>query len=743
MLLLPPLEPVTYGEPMAHSVEHPLTQHHTAGVVEFAESVVQPTSATPLSAAEFRIKPLVLPIDFVKIAEATSKLDSPSLERLAQHAPPRHCGAGRSTVLGLVRCQSRSTLGVTRREFFVEDGQGNRLWVPGSSSVVPHFAALLSSRLGATVKLNGRIVWDRWRWCLRGAIPVRSSDEGLSFPWYKLHASTRTRMSAAYNGRYAACQEMLEWRIQHDVRTSILDQFDAYLGMSFDALMTTCLPTQAARRAAFGTHVRSEIRDELESLLDAVHRPLPTGQAESVLQTLGHLVACSVYDSKVSEGLRDAKRRAAKTPDAPRLPAAISHDYAAAVDRLAALHLPFQPTPDQRRACTEILSEMDKGRALRHLILGDVGTGKSAVMIVVAAAALEADIPVLVMTPRRSLAEETLVKFRAAFPDRPISFKAGDVESISEGAKLWIGTQGAGHQAPFKFGLVLIDEQHLLSAGQREAFVAPAGHLIETTATPIPRSNDRAAYGIQTSSTLHSSHAARKIKTYVRIGAEYGRQIFRHVVATSQRGENTIVVYRGKDEESLRGDQRSIMTVDGSRDLWKRQFGSKAVFCHGSMDDSAQQAALDAFRKGQGMVLCATTVVEIGLDFPNVRLVVIVEAASFGRYSLHQLRGRAAREGGDGRCILYEPGEPKSDGARRLLDVQSTQDGFALSDLDKKERGSGDTSDRGETQSGRTRHKYFRGRDLDSLTVRHAISSLVTQYRGTKTYAIREDSSAL
>ena len=281
-----------------------------------------------------------------------------------------------------------------------------------------------------------------------------------------------------------------------------------------------------------------------------------------------------------------------------------------------------------------------------------------------------------------------------------------------------------------KFDFVVVDEQQGFSTRQRERLLKKNGHLLEMSATLIARTLNRVLGGVQTKSVLTQCHAQKRFHSLIRVGRQHGPRILKSIERNSQRGNNTIVCYRNKYSS-----EGGPLSVEGTRDLWLRTLGDRAVFLHGSMDDDAKREALCRFRAGKGMVLLTTTVVEVGLNLPDVRLVVSVDADYLGRFTLHQLRGRAIREGGRALFIMYAPDEPSKGGMQRLLDLSECNDGFELARLDEVEKGCGDTSDAGEVQRGRVKHPYFNGSKIGARACEQATNALGAEYRLLKSFS--------
>jgi len=356
--------------------------------------------------------------------------------------------------------------------------------------------------------------------------------------------------------------------------------------------------------------------------------------------------------------------------------------------------LPFRLTLEQQHAVAEILADLKMPVSMRRILSGDVGTGKTAVYAVVAAAAADAGARVAIMLPTHSLAAQVHREMHEWWPELALAFCAGanDAGDIAS-ARIVIGTTALLHRPDLgAVGLLIIDEQQKYSCAQREA-LARGAHVLEVTATCIPRSQALLRFGVIALSRLTESHTPKRIATHLwerdeRIG------LFREIETTLLAGHQVLVIYprrgeEGGDERGGEGADRLPSVVDAYA-AWSQRFPGQVRLAHGEMDDTAKESALQDMRAGGANILIATTVVEVGVNLPALRRVVVVHPERFGMTTLHQLRGRSARHGGCGFCDLYMP-EPVSEKARERLTAFATEtDGFRLAQRDMEMRGFGD-----------------------------------------------------
>jgi ATP-dependent DNA helicase RecG len=373
--------------------------------------------------------------------------------------------------------------------------------------------------------------------------------------------------------------------------------------------------------------------------------------------------------------------------------------------------LGFPLTGAQKRAIAAVLADLATSTPMRRLVLGDVGSGKTAVALAAAAQCKCAGIQVAILAPTSILAEQTL---DAAAPlaratgasialitgDVPAPRRARSVRGLARGEiDIVIGTHALlSDDVVFaRLGLVIVDEQHRLGVGQRLALVkkgAPRPHLLTLSATPIPRTLALALRGELATSIIDQRPLGRlPVATEVRPRDDIDAVVEELRACVAERGERAFfVVPRIEDDEDGEGVEAR------ANDLAERLAPIKVVVVHGGLRGETKRAAMQAFRRGEAQILVGTTVVEVGVDVPEATLLVVDGAERFGLAQLHQLRGRVGRSHRPSRCILLH-GDDVTDVARRRLDaIANTHDGAEVARLDLELRGAGDLG--GTRQSG-------------------------------------------
>jgi len=436
---------------------------------------------------------------------------------------------------------------------------------------------------------------------------------------------------------------------------------------------------------------------DLKTAFAAVHRPASLAEAEAGRRRLA-------FDELFDQQLVQARARSL----AKRARAGIRFVLKKELTTRLKEHLPFELTADQRHAVREIADDMTAPQRMHRLLMGDVGTGKTVVALFAMLLAAENDYQAAIMAPTELLAEQhyaTLTRLLAPLglvPELLIGrLSAGEKSAVRRriaggDQPLVVGTHALIQEA-VKFrrlGLAVIDEQHRFGVEQRAALVekGDAPDVLLLTATPIPRSLALTFYGDLDVTTLRERPPGRgTVKTALR--TEQARaKIYEFIRREVAAGRQAYVIYP-VIEESERTDLKAATTMAERLRVTLRE--ARVDLVHGRMPADERDRVMRAFRDNVVQVLVATTVVEVGIDVPNATVIVIEHAERFGLAQLHQLRGRVGRGAEPSHCILLSDA---AEAAPRLKAFAETTDGFAIAELDLKERGMGELA--GARQSG-------------------------------------------
>lgn len=348
---------------------------------------------------------------------------------------------------------------------------------------------------------------------------------------------------------------------------------------------------------------------------------------------------------------------------------------------------------DQRRALNEIRLQVNSIRGARILLNGDVGTGKTLVfLLAIAAIACASAKKVAVVVPNDLVARQIHAQAVARFPALCPELVIAGSQPPRADSLMHIGTQALfGHADCMDLEALVVDEQHKFSVEQRGLLARRNTHVIEASATPIPRSLALAIFDGWKQVRIVNGPAAKTISSTVATDEDRAR-VANLIRTTLKNGRKVIFLY-----PKVNGEGQSVRAA-GER--LGKHFPGKVSVLHGQMGSEQKTAALDAFAQGQRPIIAASTAVEVGVDVPDIGLMVVSGADRFGAAQLHQLRGRLARNGGRADFVMMLDKKPTKQTMQRLQAVCDHPDGFSLAERDMEIRGFGDVL--GEFQTGKS-----------------------------------------
>ena len=409
---------------------------------------------------------------------------------------------------------------------------------------------------------------------------------------------------------------------------------------------------------------------------------------------------------------------------------------------------PFEPTNSQKKSIEVVLDDMAKSFPMSRLLEGDVGSGKTAVAATASYVAVQqrpngqtfGNLQVAYMAPTEILAAQHFESFIEYFKYLPINIglitgsgcrkfpskvnplgwtnisRAQLLKWVANGEiPILIGTH-ALIQKTVKFknlALCVVDEQHRFGTAQRRKLVRKdakgnmsAPHLLSMTATPIPRTLALTIYGDLDLSLLDEMPAGRKKiiteiitlkereETYEKVRQELkaGRQLYvicPRIFEPDEEYPYPTSPYIGGGAKGRGGIEMKAVTTEAKR-LKKEVFREYEIgVLHSKMSKEKKEKVMQEFTEGKINILCATSVVEVGVNVPNATLIIIEGAERFGLAQLHQLRGRVLRSTHQAYCYIFA--DAKSDKTiARLKALKTAQNGFELAELDLSLRGAGE-----------------------------------------------------
>lgn len=424
--------------------------------------------------------------------------------------------------------------------------------------------------------------------------------------------------------------------------------------------------------------------ETLEGLLTKAHLPATAQQGREAQESLEYLAALGTIKRASEQRLTGA-------------PAPVSTgDW-----EQRAGSLPFAITPEQRAAVFDIVADLEASKAMHRLLIGDVGTGKTAVYALAAMACVDTGHKAIILLPSMPLASQIAGDFRTWWPDTRVQLVTAETEEMDPSCHIFVGTTALFNR--MKVGppaaLLIVDEQQKFSREQREFLVGNQTNLLEVSATCIPRSQALAKYGVVQVSMLKTCHVKKKIHTRIWT-ADLRAGLFEQVRQTLERGGQTLVVYPRREGTENDSPEQAKHTVEEAYQAWNHLYPGRVRFSHGALKDQEKDQAVRDMKEGHADILIATTVIETGINLPRLQRVLIVHPDRLGLSMLHQIRGRVARAGGAGWCDLYLPKPVKPETMERLEVLTKTEDGFELAEMDMRLRGIGDLGALSSRQTG-------------------------------------------
>ena len=377
--------------------------------------------------------------------------------------------------------------------------------------------------------------------------------------------------------------------------------------------------------------------------------------------------------------------------------------------------LKFNLTNDQKKSLEEINDDLNSKSKMFRLLQGDVGSGKTIVSLISALNVINSGFQVALMAPTEILARQHFESAKKIFPKNiSIELLSGKSKNSNK-KKILKDLENKNIDMIFathsifqkkiifkKLGYIIIDEQHKFGVRQRKLLSDKGGDncdVLLMSATPIPRTLTMSVYGDMDVSIIKEKPNNRKeVKTYSKLEGKID-DVIKFVKKEIKEG-NQIFWVCPLIEESKKLDHQS--SVNKYKFLSKL-FPNDVALLHGKIDNEEKEKILNKFLNKEYSILVSTTIIEVGIDFPNANVIIIENANKFGLSQLHQLRGRVGRGSKQASCILMFKSNLSANAKKRINILKNSNDGFEISEEDMKLRGFGDLL--GFKQSGM---KYFK-----------------------------------
>ena len=379
-------------------------------------------------------------------------------------------------------------------------------------------------------------------------------------------------------------------------------------------------------------------------------------------------------------------------------------------------NLDFELTGSQQLSLREIVDDFISENPMNRMIQGDVGCGKTILSILASSIVVDNDYQVGIMAPTDLLSKQLYKNFKSQFETIGIkcsllvgSLKSKEKDKVLDDIKLGKSNIIIGTHALFQkdvqfhnLGFVVIDEQHRFGVNQRQKLLSKSTNpnLMAMTATPIPRTLAITYNGDMDLSIIDELPKNRPDIHTSYIEKDNLSTAFNFIREKVESGGQTIIVYPLINESEKQ---------DLSAAVESYEYLSNSIFpdlnvglMHGQLEDENKNNEMQKFMEGEIDILVSTTVVEVGIDNPNVNVMLINNSERFGLSQLHQLRGRVGRGSLESYCLLCSDSEsPKT--KERLSIIVNSRNGFEIADEDLKLRGPGEFF--GEKQSGFVKFK--------------------------------------
>ncbi|MGL4607798.1 MAG: ATP-dependent DNA helicase RecG [Eubacteriaceae bacterium] len=367
-------------------------------------------------------------------------------------------------------------------------------------------------------------------------------------------------------------------------------------------------------------------------------------------------------------------------------------------------HLPYELTKSQKAVLEDIQQDLKSRKVMNRLVQGDVGSGKTVIAIMSAALMAQNGYQTAYMAPTEILAQQHGRNFSEILKNTAIkieiitgSIKAKEkreiLKRIAEGeTQIIIGTHALIQESVdyYNLGLVITDEQHRFGVKQRGklSLKGQQPHTMVMSATPIPRTLALILYGDLSVSYIDELPQGRKlIKTYCYDEASLNK-IYHFMEGEVQKGRQGFIICPFIEASEEMDNVRDIETVFKEvKDFFKDKYAIR--FLHSRLSNDEKEKIIQTFNAGNIDLLVATSIIEVGIDVPNVSVITILSAERFGLSQLHQLRGRVGRGKHQSYCFLVTNSKAPETLGRMEVIVKNSS-GKKIADEDYKMRGPGD-----------------------------------------------------
>tara|TARA_Y100000590_G_scaffold414048_1_gene510530 strand:- start:6882 stop:8933 length:2052 start_codon:yes stop_codon:yes gene_type:complete len=366
-------------------------------------------------------------------------------------------------------------------------------------------------------------------------------------------------------------------------------------------------------------------------------------------------------------------------------------------------NFPFELTNDQKKVLKNLDNDIGSKSRMFRLLQGDVGSGKTILALIAAANVIESGYQVALMAPTEILATQhyelakklffsTNTKIELLTSKTTIQDKKKIIHELKNGnLNFLIGTHSLFQKKVkfFKLGFIVIDEQHKFGVRQRILLAKKGGKncdLLSMSATPIPRTMMLSSFGDMDVSLLKEKPKNRKNVITLIKPEDKIPELWPLIKKQISLNRQIFWVCPLIDESK----KLNFSSVIKKYNLIKKIFPNQVGLMHGNIDKVEKNIILKKFLQKKIKILVSTTVIEVGINFPDANVMVIENSNKFGLSQLHQLRGRVGRGEDESYCVMLYKNNLSENAKKRLKILRKTNDGFLVAEEDLNIRGHGD-----------------------------------------------------
>ncbi len=378
--------------------------------------------------------------------------------------------------------------------------------------------------------------------------------------------------------------------------------------------------------------------------------------------------------------------------------------------------LEFELTIDQKEVISNIISSLKSKSKTQTLVLGDVGSGKTIVSIIISMLLIKKGYQIAVMAPTEVLAKQLYFNFKKYLPECNIDLLTSSKTKSQKNrikdnilvsyTDVLVGTHALIEDDVVfdNLGLAVIDEQHRFGVEQRNKLIKKTmfDEFLYLSATPIPRTLAQGVFGVMQVEFINSKPSNRK-KIETKIFTKNNRkEMFLLLEEELKKGNQAFIVAPTIEETEIENLENVESIYESMLKFYDGKYNVGLI--HGAMKSKNKDLIMEKFKNKEYDILVATTVIEVGVDIKDATVMMVVNAERYGLAQLHQLRGRVGRNDKQSYCLLYD--KSNNDISKKRLEILKENDnGFVLANKDLQIRGSGDFF--GKDQSGLKVFKLF------------------------------------